>query len=123
MAFFEERTFAERKATMLLRQYLFDHMPRDIGEAKVAALEAVRQAFVVESQEVQNRSLQVVDVDGIFHAVIAQLIGLADDLSALDAAAREPQGIRIDVMVAPRQVVAFLALRSPAKLAAPDDQG
>ena len=36
----------------------------DVGQAEVAAAEAEGQAFVVDAQAVQDRGVQVVDVDG-----------------------------------------------------------
>ena len=38
----------------------------------------IRQLRVVEAQQVQDRRLQVVDVDSVFDGVVAQLVGLAD---------------------------------------------
>ena len=38
-----------------------------IGQAVVAALEAERQAFVVEAEQVHDRGLQIVDVDFVLH--------------------------------------------------------
>ncbi len=38
-------------------------MAMDVGQAIVAPLEAVRQLLVVESEQVEDRRLEVVDVD------------------------------------------------------------
>ena len=38
-----------------------------VGEAEVAALETVGEPFVVEAELMQQRGVQVVDVDGIAH--------------------------------------------------------
>ena len=48
----------------------------DVGEAEVAALEAVGQLRVVEAEQVQDRRLQVVDVDLVLDGGEAELVGL-----------------------------------------------
>ena len=55
-----------------------DDVAVDVGQAEVAALEAVGQLGVVEAQQVQDRGLQVVDVDAVLDGVEAELVGLAD---------------------------------------------
>src|SRR5262249_19125470 len=82
------------------RQQLLDPRAGNVGQAEVAALELVRQLQVVESEQVQDRRVQVVDVDRLFGDVPAQLVGLAEHLAALDAAAGHPQRERERVVVA-----------------------
>ena len=57
-------------------------MPCDVGQAEVAALEAEGELQVVEAEQVQDRGLQVVDVDAVFDGVEAELVGRADRLAA-----------------------------------------
>ena len=52
-------------------------LPCNVGQAVVAALEAEGQAFVVEAEQVQDRGLQVVDVDLVLGDREAELVGLA----------------------------------------------
>ena len=77
-------------------------LPADVGQAEVAALKAVRQLQVVQAEQVQDRGVQVVDVDRVFHRRPADLVGLAVDLAALDAAAGHQHAERIRMMVAAR---------------------
>ena len=65
-------------------------MPVDVGQPVVAALEVVGQPFVVDAQEVEDRGLEVVDVDGVLGDVVAEVVGLAVGDAGLDAAAGEP---------------------------------
>ena len=44
----------------------------------MAALEFVGQLQVIDAQEVQNRGVQVVDVDRVRDDVVAEVVGLAD---------------------------------------------
>ena len=46
-----------------LRQQLRHHVSMHVGQAEIAALEAVGQLGVVEAEQVQDRGVQVVGVD------------------------------------------------------------
>src|SRR5262249_55039660 len=61
-----------------------------IRQAEIASLEAVRQLQVVEPEQVENRRVQVVNVDRVLGHIPANLVALADDLAALNAAAGRP---------------------------------
>ena len=49
-----------------LREHLFDDLSADIGQAEIAALKAVGQAFVVDPQTVKNCCLEIMNVDRVF---------------------------------------------------------
>ena len=72
----------------------------DVGQAEVAALEAVGQLRVVEAEQVQHRGVQVVDVDLVLDDVEAELVGLAERDARLDAAAGQPHREGVGMMVA-----------------------
>ena len=61
-----------------------------VGQAVVAALELVRQLLVVDAEQVQDRRLEVVDVDGVLGDVVAEVVGRAVGDARLDAAAGQP---------------------------------
>ena len=42
-----------------------DHFAGDIGEAEAAAVVGVGQPLVIDPEQVQDRRVQVVDVDGV----------------------------------------------------------
>ena len=48
----------------------------DSGEAEVEAEVAEGEAFVVDAKELENGSLEVVDVDRVFGDVEAEVVGL-----------------------------------------------
>src|SRR5262249_30221172 len=79
---------------------LRDDLATGVGEAEVAALEAVGQSRVIEAEQVQDRGVVVVDMHRILDDVPAQLVGPADDLAALDAAAGHPEAEGEGVVVA-----------------------
>ena len=49
----------------------------DVGQAVVAALELEGQPGVVDAQAVEDRGVQVVDVDRVLDDVVAEVVGLA----------------------------------------------
>src|SRR5260370_13568170 len=91
-------------------EQLGDHLAVDVGKAVIAALEAVGQLLVVQAEQVQNGRLEVMDVDRILDDVIAQLVSCAEGQAALDAAAGQPhgEGVRVVVAAPPLQAAAAL---------------
>ena len=102
-----------------------DDLAADVGQAEIAAGMAERQPLVVEAQEMQDRRLQVVDVDRVFDDVKPEVVGRAVDNARLDAAAGHPhrEGLRM-VVAAEAALEDGMAFdhRRAAELAAPDHQ-
>ena len=98
----------------------------DVGQAEVAAGVAVGEGLVVEAEEVEDRGVEVVDVDLVLDGLEAELVGGAVDVAALDAAAGQPHGEAVVVVVAAVHLALVRAGggqldgRRPAELAAPD---
>ena len=92
----------------------------DVGQAEVAPGVPIRESGVVESHEMQDRGVQVVDVDGVLGDLIAVLVGTAVARAAPDAAAREEAREAIAMVAAAdgRQVLPGGA----AEFGAADDQ-
>src|SRR5262249_57010676 len=103
-----------------LRQKALDYGPRHIGKPKVAPLESVGQPRVVESQQMQDSRVQVVDVNAVFCNVESRLVALTDGNAWFCATAGQPHSECIGVMVA--AVISALDHRGPAELAAPNHQ-
>ena len=96
-----------------------------VRQAEVAALGTEGQMLVVQPEEVQDRGLEVVDVDRGLDDVEAEIIGCAQGLTGFDSAASEPHRECLRVMVAshaPSEVGVGFDHRRAAELAAPDDQ-
>ena len=51
------------------------HLAVDVGEAKVATGVAVGQSLVIESHQMQNRSVKVVHMNWFLHCAQAMFIG------------------------------------------------
>src|SRR5207253_1390871 len=108
-----------------LRQDVLHYPPMDVRQPEVASGVAEGQALVVEAEEVQDGGLQVMDVDRVIDDVEAEVVGGTVGESALDAAAGQPHGEGLRVVVAAEATVegrVRLDHRRPAELAAPDDQ-
>jgi hypothetical protein len=107
-----------------LTQQLLHHVPMDVGEAKVAALETVGQAFVIKAKQVQEGRVQIVNIDWILLHIPAHLVGFANDLTTLDAAAGKPFGEGVGMMVSAGDGLeidaVFAEWRAP-EFTAPDD--
>ena len=91
-----------------------------IGESEVAALGAEGKLSVVETEQVENGGVEIVDVDFIFDGVEAEFVGFAVLDTAFDAAAGHPHGEGIRVVVA--AIAATLDHRSATEFSAPDDE-
>jgi len=71
-----------------------------VRQPEVSARVAEGEAFVVEAEQVENRRLQVVDMDGVDLRLEAELVRRAIDGAAFHAAAREPGREAVVVVVA-----------------------
>ena len=88
-----------------------------VGQTEIAALEFVGQAFVVDAEQVQYRGLEVVDVDGVDGRVVGEVVGFAETEAGFDAAAGQPDGEDVGVMVSAERFLVVdvsLAERSAA---------
>src|SRR6267378_3380410 len=56
---------------------------------------------MVEAEEVKQRGVIIIRADGIYGRLVAELVGLAVDHTALDAAACEPTAEALAVVIAP----------------------
>src|SRR5262249_50225411 len=108
-----------------LSQQLADHVAVDIGQPIIAALEAIDEPGVIEAEQMQDRRLQIVDVDLVLDHFEAKLIGLAVAVAAARAAAGQPTREAIGIVVAAEHVPlggAPFAEWCAAKFAAPNEK-
>ncbi len=99
-------------------------MAGDVRQAVVAPLELEGLPFVVDPEQVLHRGVEVVHVHRVLDDVVAELVGLAVDMAAFDAAAGHPEAEATGVVVATVGVLGDLALaiRGAAEFAAPDHE-
>ena len=109
---------------MGLREYSFDYFAVNVGQAEIAALVAVRQPRVVKAKQVQQRGLQVVNVDLVAGYGEAQFVGFAVGYPRLDSAAGQEHRVTVGIVVS-AQNLAFsrtaFAERRAAEFAAAND--
>src|SRR6185312_7819947 len=103
-----------------LREKLFDNVSGDVGQTEIAALETVRELGVIETEAIENRRVEVMDVDLVLDDVEAEVVAFADRNAGLDAAPRHPHREGVRVMVA--TVVTALDHRRTAEFPAPDHE-
>jgi len=72
----------------------------DARQPLIQALELEAELGVVDAHEVEDRGVEVVDVYGVFDDVVAEVVGLAMNDAAFDAAAGHPHAEIARVMIA-----------------------
>src|SRR5262245_18731019 len=99
-----------------------------VGQPEVATGMTIGERLVVETQEVENRGMQVVDVDLVLNGLEAELVGGAMDMAPLDSATGQPRREAVMVMVAAIHLAGVGPRRgqlhrgSAAELATPDHE-
>src|SRR5579864_6812161 len=112
-------------AEALSGEQLLHHLALDVGQSKVSALEAICQARVIEAQTVEQGGVEIVNRNGVFHDVVADVICASHGYAWFNAAARGPHRKGAWMMVASQKFrsAARFVHRSAPELAAPNYQG
>src|SRR5437016_5673161 len=105
--------------TPFMPEDLVDHVAVHIGQAVIATVMAVGQLLVIQTHEIQDGGMKVVDMDFVLNGVPAVLVGSAVNHSTLHAPARQPHG-EAEGMVFPA-IISLGGRRAP-ELAAPEYQ-
>jgi hypothetical protein len=98
-----------------------------VVSVRIAAGVAISQALMIESKQVQQRRVQVVNVDLVLDGLEAELIGSAVVVASLDAAEGQPHGKVPMVVIAAVDLAGVVAgqgqldCRRAAKFAAPNE--
>ena len=109
----------------VLCQDFLNHLAMHIGQAEVPALETESQSGVIDSQQMQDRGLKVVDGNGILNGLEAEIVGSSVSHAWLDPSTCHPDSKCVwMVIAAPGFDFLDFALKewSSAKFAAPDDE-
>ena len=69
------------------------------GQACIQALILEREPLVIDAQRVQDRGVQIVDVHGILHDVVAMVIGNAEIKAAFESSTGDPGAETTTMMV------------------------
>src|SRR6478752_10014349 len=94
-----------------------------VGQPEIAALEPISQFQMIDSKQMQNRRLNIVDVDLPLRGCEPKLIRSADHRPGLNPAASHEKAERINVMIAPDfALFPHFAHRCAAELTTPNHQ-
>ena len=96
-----------------------DDPPRHVRQPFIASVMEIRQFLVIQTQQVQERGVQVVDVDFVLGGAQAHGIGRAIRQAPFDACPGQPETVAPGIVIAP---FALFAHRHSPEFAAPDDQ-
>ena len=91
-------------------------MAMHVRKPLFAPAETIRQLFVIEAEQVQYRSMQIVDANRIARHLISEFVRLAIRHASLYATSGQPDGKTERVMVA---TVAIASVRSAPEFAGP----
>src|SRR5262249_7791592 len=100
---------------------LGDDLPGDVGQPESPAVILVSQSLVIEPEQAKDCRVKIIDVNSINECVVADLVGLAVRDASLRAPARQPEGERMRIVVAP-WLLGLLGDRQSAEFTAPDHQ-
>ena len=73
----------------------------DAGQALVETLIFVGEFLVVDAEQVQNRSLKITNMNGIFQDIVGKVVSLSVNHTAFDSASRHPEAETARMMVTP----------------------
>jgi hypothetical protein len=100
-----------------------NHFTAYVRQAETPALVFISKFLVVNTQLMQERCLEIVNMYGVFYNVVAKLIGLSIGNSGLHTTAGHPDGKAAGVVITAITGIRQNALGviRAAKFAAPDD--
>ena len=90
-----------------------------VGQTHVTTAETIRESFVIEPQQVQDRGVQVVDGCDLIDGMHPKFVSRAVRDSTLHATSGEPHAEALGMMIA---TIGPSGMRSAAELTGPDDE-
>ena len=92
----------------------------DISQSHVAATKAEGELFVVDAQQVQNRGVDIVNVDGVFDGAHSHFIRSTKGHAAANSGTGHPDRVTAHMMIA---AIASGTVWSAPHFSGPDDKG
>src|SRR5579863_797438 len=83
-----------------LRDDVANHITRNIGQPEVAATVTVRKLCMVDSQQIENGGVNVVDMHRLVDHLPAEIIRRTVGHSALDPATGQPHRESVGIVIA-----------------------
>jgi hypothetical protein len=94
-------------------------MACNVGQSKVATAVAKSEFFVIESEEMQESGVQIINVHTIFDGLVAEVIGSTVMKSSFYPSACHPDGEGMGVVITTERA---LRVGGSSKLASPDHE-
>ena len=109
---------------LLSRQNIVNDVTMYISQPIPPTLQFISESLVIDTQEMHQSSLKIVDMNGVFSYIVAKIIGFAVCYSFFHPCTRHPDTKAFGVMIPAIIVFGQFPLRiiCPAKFSAPDDQ-
>ncbi|MFT6576443.1 MAG: hypothetical protein ACJA16_004652 [Akkermansiaceae bacterium] len=82
-----------------LRDDIVHHLSVDIGETEIPSTISISERLMIESEQVEHRRVQVVEVDLVLHRFVAKLVGFAISKATADTAPRHEDGVARRIVV------------------------
>ncbi len=79
-----------RNDRISLCQNTFNDFARNIGQAKIAALESISETLMIDTQKVENGGMKVVDVNTVLDHAVSKFARFAPCRTALDSTTSHP---------------------------------
>ena len=73
-----------------LGENLPNNMSVDVSQSKISATVTIGQPFMIDAQQMQNRRLQIVNVDRSLHDSVTKIIRATVNMPSLDSTTCEP---------------------------------
>ena len=107
-----------------LGECFLDDFSVDVGKSELAALKAIGEAFVVDAEEMKDRCVKVVNVDGVFKDVVAIVVGFSDSDSFFDSCSSHPHAEALGMMITSVIFASQFSLTvgGSTKLSTPDEK-
>ena len=83
----------------------FNDLAMDVGETEIATIVAVGKLLMIETQESENRGVEIVNMDFVFDCRSPELVGRAVNCSAANGATGKHGGESFRVVIATGVVV------------------
>src|SRR5882762_10070071 len=105
---------------------LFYHLALDVGKAEIPALEPESESFMVETQQMQQCGLKIVDLNLILRDPETQVVRFSKNETLFYSGPGQENGETIGIMVAAQDFASgspAFTEGGPPKFPAPDHQG
>ena len=83
-----------------LSQDLVDNLTVNISQSESSSLKLIYQPLMINAHQVHECRLKVVHMNGVFHDIITEVVGLTESKARLHAGSSHPHGKATGMVVA-----------------------